>query len=404
MPSWDEGGKLWLKRTTTEAADKNFLSAQVYRNLQDGLPMWLHTEVKLTVAGKSREEELGNVIPDGWQISSMNVLIPCAVDDKGLLKAQVRAGKWTVRISAFRTTPTETISYKSGAKPMVAEELISLQNEAGFRLIEFTDIPAVDVAQTTFPDKWRSLPLHQWDTSQAFRIIEKMRGMGEKKPPGLKMKREFWLDEDGRQLTYRDEISGSSLETWRLDAAEGQNLGAAKIGGKSQLITRNPVTYEWIFLLIGLTQLPFSSGIFVVGWLFWVSLRGRYGYEKLPEYPFNFNQLLIVLLAVPVVGILLAVLHKGLLGSPEMRILGESSSGSKLVWFQARGEGLSLPVPTVVSVSIWYYRGLMLIWAVWLAFAVLRWGHWSWQQLGKGGFWKKFPKKQTPEIPTNLKP
>ncbi len=240
LPSWNESGKLWLKRTTTQAADKNFLSTQVYRNLKDGLPMWLYTEVELTVAGKSREEELGVILPKGWQISSVESPIPCAVDDEGLMKAQVRAGKWTIAIAAFRTTPAEVITYKSGVKPVAEEELISLQNEAGFRLIEFINIPAVDVAQTTFPDKWRNLPLYQWETSQAFEVVEKMRGMGQKKPPGLTMKREFWLDENGKQLTYRDEIKGRSLETWRLDSAEGQKLGAAKIDGKSQLITLNP--------------------------------------------------------------------------------------------------------------------------------------------------------------------
>ncbi|MGJ8677736.1 MAG: hypothetical protein ACSHX0_09485 [Akkermansiaceae bacterium] len=241
IPSWDNNGKLWLKRTTKEAADKNYLAAQVYRNLVDGSPMWLSTDVELTVTGKSREEKLGAIIPEGWQISSLRAPIPCAVDDDGLLKSQVRAGKWTISLVAFRTSPAETIQYADGVKPIVTEELISLQNQPNFRLIEFSNVLAVDVAQTTFPEKWRNLPVHQWENTKPITIIEKMRGMGQQKAAGVAISRDFWLDEDGKQLTYRDVINGSALQTWRLDAAEGQRLGAAKIDNESQLITKNPL-------------------------------------------------------------------------------------------------------------------------------------------------------------------
>lgn len=241
-PSWDASGKLWLKRTTTEAADKNYLEVQVYRNLRDGSPMWLNTDVDLTVTGKSREEELGVILPEGWKISQMSSNIPVAVDDNGLLKTQVRAGKWVISILAFRTSPAETVSYPEGSTPAVEEELISLQNDPNFRIIEFIGLQAVDVAQTTFPEKWRSYPVHIWETSKSFQLDEKMRGMGKARPPGIQISRSFWLDEDGKELTYRDDIQGSALQTWRLDAAEGQRLGAAKIGEASQLITKNPLT------------------------------------------------------------------------------------------------------------------------------------------------------------------
>lgn len=240
IPSWDTNGKLWLKRTTKEAADKNYLSTQVYRNLADGSPMWLYTDVELTVTGKSREEELGAIVPEGWKISSITSPIPCAVDDQGLLKTQVRAGKWIISLTAFTTNPVDTIKYAEGVKPLASEEIISLQNQPNFRLVEFSNILAVDVAQTTFPDKWRDLPVHLWENTKPFNVVEKMRGMGQKKPAGIVISRDFWLDEDGKRLTYRDVIDGSSLQTWRLDAAEGQRLGAAKIGGESQLITKNP--------------------------------------------------------------------------------------------------------------------------------------------------------------------
>ena len=242
LPVWDKDGQLWLQRTSAEPADKDFLAVQVYRLIEDGSPQWLHTHVELTVAGKSREEALGNVLPEGWKLSSVEAPVPCAVDEAGKLKVQVRAGKWVVKLTAYRTSPAQTIGYAKGAKPLAAEELIGLQNQPGFRLIDITGIIAVDVAQTTFPQEWRQHPVFQWPTTQTFQIEEKMRGMGARKPPGITIKRSFWLDEDGRNLTYQDELNGSGQQTWRLDVATGHKLGAVKIGGAGQLITKNPGT------------------------------------------------------------------------------------------------------------------------------------------------------------------
>src|SRR5207248_678938 len=100
--------------------------------------------------------------------------------------------------------------------------------------------PSVDVSQTTFPDKWRDLPVYRWETANSFRLEERMRGMGEQKTAGLKINRELWLDENGRGLTFRDRISGARQKIWRLDAAAGEDLGSVRAGGQGQLITRNP--------------------------------------------------------------------------------------------------------------------------------------------------------------------
>lgn len=240
-PNWDSRGKLWLKRTG-ETAKKNLCDIKIYRNLMDGSPMWLMTDVELTVSGKSREEDLGAILPEGWSIASLSAPIPCALDDDGLLKAQVRAGKWVVSVAAFSTSPQASFRYAEGMSPAVEQELVSLQNSANFRVIEFVGVPSIDAAQTTFPDKWRKFPLHEWRNATPFQINEKMRGMGQKKAAGINIKRQFWLDEDGRELTYRDTITGNGLQIWRLDAAEGQRLGGSKIGSESQLITHNPET------------------------------------------------------------------------------------------------------------------------------------------------------------------
>ncbi len=240
IPNWDDTGNLWLKRARVEATDKDAVTVQVWRVIDDGIPLWLRTDIELSVSGKSREEELGNILPEGWSIASVDAPIPVAVDGQGRMKAQVRAGKWTIHVSAFRTTDADEIRFAQGAKPIAANELVGFRTLPEFRMAELEGLPLVDVSQTTFPQKWRSLPVYQWQTDKGFRLVEKMRGMGLQKPEGLRISRVFWLDGDGKGLTFRDQISGAMQQIWRLDVAEGEDLGAAKIGGQPQLITRNP--------------------------------------------------------------------------------------------------------------------------------------------------------------------
>ena len=240
-PVWDAQGFLWLKRdASTEEADKDFLSVKAYSLVEDGIPLWLRTEVELIVSGKSREEEIGVILPDGWKLAAAEGPIPVAVDDAGRMKAQVRAGKWTINISAFRIDNPKEFRYAAGVKPAVPEQLVAFRSKPDFRMVDIIGAPVTDVSQTTFPAKWREFPVYLWDTAKPFQVEERMRGMGLQKPAGLHIVRELWLDENGLGLTFRDHITGKMQEIWRLDAAEGQDLGSVRSGGEGQLITKNP--------------------------------------------------------------------------------------------------------------------------------------------------------------------
>jgi hypothetical protein len=208
IPNWDAAGDVWLKHARVEESTKDLLTVQVYRVIEDGIPLWLRTEIDLTVSGKSREEQLGWILPDGWQLSLVESPIPVAVDDQGQMKAQVRAGNWKIQVHAFRNTDLDELQFAAGADPIAEVELVGFRAKPDFRIAEIEGVQAVDVNQTTFPDKWRDVPVYQWQTDSTFRVVEKMRGMGMQRPTGLTIARHFWLDEDGRGVTYRDRVSG----------------------------------------------------------------------------------------------------------------------------------------------------------------------------------------------------
>jgi len=241
-PVWDAAGQLWLERNAASGeADKDFLSVKLFAELEDGIPLWLHGEVELIVSGKSREETLGAVLPAGWKLASLDGPIPVAVDENGQMKAQVRPGKWTVKYSAFRLDNPKEFRFAPGLKPAAPNELVAFRSRPDFRMVEIAGSLSVDVSQIAFPQQWRELPVYRWDTATPFRIEERMRGMGIQKPAGLNITREWWLDENGNAFTFRDRLAGQMQEIWRLDAADGQDLGSVRSDGNGQLITRSPL-------------------------------------------------------------------------------------------------------------------------------------------------------------------
>jgi hypothetical protein len=244
LPEWDARGQLWLRRDRTREGEtaKDFLGVQVYGLIEDGIPMWLRTEIELVVAGKSREEQLGGVLPEGWKLAAVDSPIPVAVDDAGRVKAQVRPGKWKVRLDAFSLDNPQEVGFAPGVKPAIQEELIAFQSRPDFRMVDIVGIPVIDVSQTPFPDAWRPFPVYRWATDSPFQIEERMRGMGMQRPAGLDITRTLWLNEIGTEIIFRDQIAGGMQEIWRLDAAGGVVLGSVRGGGVGQLITRNPET------------------------------------------------------------------------------------------------------------------------------------------------------------------
>ena len=242
IPDRDAAGVLWLQRTRSTAPEQDQLSLQVYRVLEDGLPLWLRTELELTVSGKSREEELGGILPAGWQLSSVEGPIPVAVDAAGRLRAQVRPGTWRIRIDAFRTEDIRELTTDPAIPPAAASELVAVRARPEFRALELQEPMPVDVNLTTFPQQWRGLPVFQWETAKPLRWIVKASGAGLRQPDRFQIARRLWLDEDGRGITYEDTITGECREISRLDAADGHRLEVVRIGGERQLITRDPKT------------------------------------------------------------------------------------------------------------------------------------------------------------------
>ncbi len=150
--------------------------------------------------------------------------------------------------------------------------------------------------------------------------------------------------------------------------------------------------YQWFLLGIGLSPLPVPMAMIVVGWF--LALAWRRDHTAVSALWFDFRQLILVGWTIAACVTLTEAIHQGLLGQPDMQIEGNGSYGNHLVWYQDRvdnieGIGGLLPRPWVLSISMWWYRGLMLAWALWLAWSLIRWLPWAWNSFSAGGLWRQ---------------
>ena len=179
---------------------------------------------------------------------------------------------------------------------------------------------------------------------------------------------------------------GPSVLFWPMLLVVAALAAALARTGLTPLRTRH-----WLGLGVGLTQAPLAAAALVVVWLLGLGWRGRLSEpERAGSAPgFNALQALLAALTLAALGALVLAIRMGLLGTPEMQIAGNGSEYGVLRWYQDRSAAL-LPRPWALSVSLWFYRGAMLAWALWMAQALLlRWLPWGFAQWSRGGIWRR---------------
>jgi hypothetical protein len=153
-------------------------------------------------------------------------------------------------------------------------------------------------------------------------------------------------------------------------------------------------SWQWFLLGVGLSQANPLCAAAVISWLILLGRRARLPGD-VSNRTFNLIQVMLALLSVVALVALGSAIHQGLLGQPDMQITGNDSSAYELRWYQDRSPE-RLPQAWTVSVPLPVYRLLMLSWALWLAFALLRWLSWAWSCFSSGGLWRRLELHKAP--------
>jgi hypothetical protein len=145
-------------------------------------------------------------------------------------------------------------------------------------------------------------------------------------------------------------------------------------------------TRHWLLLGLGFSTFNWAVLALVIIWLMLCGAREK---SQLNLNWWKFNLLQVTIAGMTIVALLSVVLSlpAGLLGTPDMHVVGHNSYGNVLNWF-ADGSDSVLPTVSIITVPLWVYKGLILIWALWLSFALLRWLPWVWRCFSSEGFWR----------------
>jgi hypothetical protein len=146
-------------------------------------------------------------------------------------------------------------------------------------------------------------------------------------------------------------------------------------------------TWQWLLLGLGFSTFSWPVLGLVVVWLLACGARAKLSTDGLTWWRFNLAQVVIGWLTVAALLAIIVTLPQGLLGTPDMQVTGHNSYGTQLGWFADRSESV-LPIASAFTVPMWIYKTLILAWALWLSFALVRWLPWVWKCFSSDGLWR----------------
>lgn len=151
-------------------------------------------------------------------------------------------------------------------------------------------------------------------------------------------------------------------------------------------------TQHYLLLGFGLLLLPLSTFAIVLGWFLAIGYRQHKADVKSWAL-FDLRQIALVLWMLLAMRGLLEAVRLGLTVAPDMSIVGNGSQGGRdtvLRFFADRADG-TLPRAWVLSLPLFAYRLLMLLWSLGLAMMLVRVLPWAYRAFGEAGLWRKVP-------------
>ncbi len=237
-----KSGSIWLKESDIgqkkPQAIENKLDLQIFRQVDDDVPLQLITFLELEVSGQQREIKLPHALLTNFIPSKLISPLPARIEADGSLSLQVRAGRWHLELYARHPNLLTELGLSFTDKTWPKSEIWVFNARPYQRLVEIENLTAIDPSQTNLPDAWKNLPAYQVQQGEKLHFKVIRRGDPEPEPNHLSLERTLWLDFAGTGYTIQDQISGKMSNGWRLNALPAMQLGRVKLNGEGQLITQ----------------------------------------------------------------------------------------------------------------------------------------------------------------------
>ncbi|HEC11903.1 MAG TPA: hypothetical protein ENI80_01400, partial [Acidiferrobacteraceae bacterium] len=240
FPDLDTKGRLWLRERDTgsgKAKVGDRVEVQVYRRVEDSIPMQVTTRLDLSVSGTQREVVLGPALLADAIPLKLKSALPARLETDGRLRIQVRPGRWQIDLVVRFPGQLTKLSAPKANAPWPKDEVWVFDARTALRLVEVQGLTTIDPRQTNLPEGWRNLPAYRMGEKDVLTLKVLRRGDPLPEPNALNLRRTLWLDFDGGGYTIKDKISGRMTQGWRLAMQGPTRLGRAAIDGEPQFIT-----------------------------------------------------------------------------------------------------------------------------------------------------------------------
>ncbi|MGD9217023.1 MAG: hypothetical protein PVJ84_19590, partial [Desulfobacteraceae bacterium] len=233
-PVVDVQGRLWLHRRAVQSSRQDRLKVQIFRLINDSIPMQVTTLLRLDVSGQVREIHLKNVSIQNLVPMALTSQLPARITSKGELMIQARPGRWQVQLVG--RMPDLITKLGIGDSPY-GDEVWSFQPQHHLRMVEIEGVPQVEPGQTDMPNQWRSYAAYLIKPKSTLRFRAIRRGDPDPVPDQLSLFRRWWLDFDGKGFTLQDTVDGTLSRQWYMAMNSPVVLGRVSVDGKDQVIT-----------------------------------------------------------------------------------------------------------------------------------------------------------------------
>ena len=204
-----DDGMLWLRsRRQEDSADT--LNIKVFRYLEDGIPLMLTTELRLTAEGQNRTFDLGKVLPDSFVVTSIDSTTPFRIDDDGTASVQLTRGTSYIEFSARSVENVEVFDYHKANEHWPEVEYWGWSPKRDIRLVRVEGPPSLDLGQIDYPFQVSDSAGFVLSEDVSMRLIEEQRGNLNPYPARFDVEREMWLSFDGNSFIVRDEIQSDT--------------------------------------------------------------------------------------------------------------------------------------------------------------------------------------------------
>ena len=229
-------GRLWLGAVRTVTVPRA-LQVQVYRLLEDGIPLRLITRLQLKVSGDAREEVLAHALPGGFVPTATSGELPMRFEPDGRLRVQVRSGEHQLTVVARATPAADGIAVPQGEGAWADEEVWSYRSDDRLRITALEGAPPIDPIQAGVPEDWRGMSAFRLQRGASVTIAERSRGLSSADAHRLALARELWLTFDHADFIAADHITGTMQQGWRLDMVSPYRLLNARRADEMMLVT-----------------------------------------------------------------------------------------------------------------------------------------------------------------------